>query len=643
MAQVIHRLCALLVFMIVTTSLVLVREIGTISAKTQIITAFGRMRGKLPSQAELPETTFETQTTSEIALQNVEGYDELARQLQESLEDFRYPFASAPDHLRLPDAYIYGSMAFDARRPSRRFKHLYRIYTRLFVQREPVHICILGGSNSAGSGLGKSMQEVRKTYNQSFAVRLEQWLNKHHPPKRGAHIVHNFGRGAVGSCYFQLLVEKLTDPNYIGGVPDLFILETSVNDVQSSDVTCFQGLVSKIVSTFTGTSIISLHLTNGPDFLNSCGSAAISQSYCKRNMKELEAKRNQTFRWCKKLDIVEHFGLLQIDLEVLRQMVCRRLKPFHYTKDTTEIIMHPHKYPPASRAQKRILKVIQDTDETQLAIEAPLLSLGSYNNNAAHDSEVIPNYRKPFKIVDKALAKKLGVSNTSAGNLGDLFVYSSDKLHIGRWGHLLAAAEIVSWLTWLSFSGHSAIAKESASSLKTKAHKTIWAAVSLDMQHYNERSRTAATNKHKPLHTDAVLDIYRLKPIKEANGWEYRDDTGMRKHGWITEDPHPRSISFKLPKFEKEVCGTYVIRLGYLKSYSENMAPFSVVVSDGVSQKRIVSQLKGRHELKASVLVEDIVAWFSGPNDLILNVTSQPSGEAKKVKIVGTYVSCDSG
>ena len=70
------------------------------------------------------------------------------------------------------------------------------------------------------------MKEVRTAYQEhSFAVKLEKWLNEFLPPKVGSHAVHNFGRGAVGSCYFLLLFEKLTDTAYLGAETDLLFLK----------------------------------------------------------------------------------------------------------------------------------------------------------------------------------------------------------------------------------------------------------------------------------------------------------------------------------------------------------------------------------------------------------------------------------
>lgn len=566
--------------------------------------------------------------------------------LNTTLEDFRYPTRNAVEQFRLPDYYFASTSAKTARRAPHRFKRLHRIYSRLFVEKEPVHVSILGGSNSAGSGLGKSAKDVRQAYNQSYAVRLERWLNKFFPPKEGAHIVHNFGRGAVGSCYFQLLFEKLTDPGYVGAETDLFILETSVNDVLSNDMECFHQLVSKISTTYPNASIISLHLASGPDFFMSCNLKQVSLSYCHKKLHGQEGallaphKHKKLAMWCKKLKIVDEFRILQVDLEMLRHMVCRSMAPFQHTRATSETTMHPSAQSISIRrphAKQRLLEFIARTNPDQLSKEALLLTLGTYNNTASHDKNVITSYKRPFAEVEAAIAAKLGPTRFERVTLGDLVVFSSDRVHIGRWGHLLVTAEIAIWLTWLSVVGQAGIEEERPVRGAAR-NNTVWAATTFDMSHYNRRSRSKATNKHKPIHNKAVLDIYPLQPMAEAQGWKLYDDSGMQKRGLITQDPEPRNISFKVPRHRGDPCDLFIIRLGYLKSYAGLMGNFSVDLHETISDRHVKSYWTGLHEELVSVFVDSVIGVIRGANDIVITITSAPKGTARKVKIVGLYV-----
>lgn len=571
----------------------------------------------------------------------------LVEKTREKLADFRYPIPTKAEIFRLPDFYFASTRARAARKPTHKFKHLSRVYSRLFVERQPVHITILGGSNTAGSGLGKSMQDVRASYNQSYAVRLEKWLNKVYPPRHGSHVVHNFGRGAVGSCYFQLLVEKLADPAYLGAPTDLFILETSVNDVLSNDMLCFRQLISKINSAFPNASIVSLHLTSGSDFLKSCNIEPMSLTYCLDDL-DLEGSnvtlawnhKSHMEKWCQKRHIVEEFGILQVDLEMLLYMVCHGIPPFQHAYYTSEMMLyarHTTHFPRSKRAKSRLLHYIARIDSKQLAKEAPLLTLGSYNNSKVHDSSVLESYKLLFEDIDAALAAKIGPFVAESGVLGDLILFTPDRVHLGRWGHLLIAAELAIWLTWLETAGYGGIEK-ALKPEKSSGHQTIWAATTFDSGYYNKRSRNRETNKHKPADPKAKLDIFPLKPVTRAQGWRLYDDSGMQKQGWITSDLISRNISFKLPALEGSPKDRYIIRLGYMKSYVGQMANFSVDVHETGTRRHIKTNWTGYHEDRVSVFVDDIVAIVSGRNRIVLTVTSLPKGPAVKVKIIAVYV-----
>ena len=68
------------------------------------------------------------------------------------------------------------------------------------------------------------------------------------------------------------------------------------------------------------------------------------------------------------------------------------------------------------------------------------------------------------------------------------------------------------------------------------------------------------------------------------------------------------------------------------------MAVFKVTTYN--SQKREIDSivLNGHHEEKVSIFVRKAVTKFQGPKRIRLSITSLPSEKAKKVKIVGIYI-----
>ena len=570
-------------------------------------------------------------------------------EMKEPLEDFRYPANLKITSLRLPDYYFTSSVAQQVRKPRGKLKHLSRVYTKLFVERKPIHISILGGSNSAGAGLGKSMKEVRSAYQEhSYAVKLEKWLNDIFPPKEGSHVVHNFGRGAVGSCYFLLLFEKLTDPAYLGAETDLFILETSVNDILPHDMTCFDQLVSRIVERYSDTSIISLHLATPPDFLKACNFQPSTMSNCVNGtfpgvfQSRSTGRYKTSERWCDKRGIVDKHSLLHIDLEMLLHMLCQSIPPFQHAKATTAIMneVSAHALPgmaPTLSPKAELFKYVSSTSPSQLRREVLLLTEGSYNRSLAYDDLVAHKYKQPFTQIEREIATKIGRVDGEPGRLGDLSIFAADRMHIGRWGHLLLTAEIATWFLWLASFGKNGIEHE-AKAIHQSTDKTVWAAITFDMGYYNKRSRNKATNKHKPAREDASLDIYPLRASGAAVGWRLFDDSGMQKRGLITEDPVPRRISFNMPTFNGSEGEQFVVRLGYLKSYKPNMASFDVDVHERLSNEHFKTRLTGNHKENVSVFVDSTIAVLNGTNDVLITVTSLPHAFARKVKIVALYV-----
>ena len=571
----------------------------------------------------------------------------IVQRLNETLDVFRFPIRAESEELRLPDSYFASKKAVRLRTRSAKFKHLSQIYTRLFVERKPVHVSILGGSNTAGSGLGKSMKEVRNAYtNTSYAARLERWLNKFFPPKEGTHTVHNFGRGGVGSCYFLLLVEKLTDPAYLGGETDLFILETSVNDILRGDMACFDQLITRISNQNPFASIISVHLTTGPDFLQACEMKQRSTSSCvgvNRQPIPADPTNRSSYppaeRWCDKRQIVDKHRVLQIDMAILHYMFCNSIPPFQHSRFISEMSFAKRKrkkLAPCS-GKTMLLDYIARTDAARVKSEALLLTEGTYNNSDAYDSAVVSEYKRRFKEIERAISDKVGSLDVHAGMLGDFSLFSSDRIHIGRWGHLILTAEIATWLTWLSLIGYDGIENDN-SLTNTVVEKTVWAAVTFDMGYYTTRSQSSVTNKHKAAGPGAKLDIHPLRPSKDCFGWKLMDDSGMHKNGLITLSDTPQSISFQLPKFSAEPHETFTVRLGYLKSYVAQMANFSVVLNETRSNTQQTTYLTGRHKQKVSVFVDSVVGLVNGTNEVKITVTSLPYAQANKVKIVAVYV-----
>ena len=568
----------------------------------------------------------------------------LTSRLNETLVEFLYPTNEERASLRLPDGYFSSALAEMVRKPRFKFKHLRRFYSRLFVERQPLHVTVFGGSITAGSGMGKSQKEVRLTYNASYAVRLERWLNKFYPPRSGSHIVHNFGRGAVGSCYFSLLVEKLADPRYLGGETDLFILETSVNDVLSKDMACFDQLVSKIISTYPNASVVSLHLTTGSDFLKSCFVKPLTLLTCEDEIEQTSRYYNLTRlhqnhmrMWCQKRQIVNKYELLQIDLNMLLNLFCAAVPPFQHAYDTAEMTLYSfaHKIR-SSAAQQRLLDSVANANETELNQSFPLLTQGSYFSSHIYDGDRMSAYKEPFEAIGQAILSKLGYVPNEPGMLGDMVLFATDRKHLGRWGHLLVAAELAVWFTWMEVVGPSAMQEDTEIHSVHKV-RTIWAAVTFDLQYYSKRSGIKG-NKHKPVSKGAKLDIHPLKPVEEAAGWKLYDDAGMQKQGYITQSKEPRNITFKLPKLDGGPDDIFTVRLGFLKSYTQNMGHFAIDVHDTYSDKHITTVHSGYHEDLVSVFVDTVVGVVAGTNDISLTVTSRPVGKARKIKLVAVYV-----
>ena len=575
----------------------------------------------------------------------------LLQRLRENLVDFRYPTKHRVETLRLPDFYFASSRARNARKPARKFKHLSRVYSRLFVEKEPVHITVLGGSNTAGTGLGKGANDTQSAHHQSYAVAFERWLNKVYPPKHGSHVVHNFGRGAVGSCYFQLLIEKLADPSYLGAQTDLFVLETSVNDVLSNDMACFGQLLSKITAAFPNSSIISLHLTSTTDFLNSCTIEPLSLSYCKEdidlagtNISLSPQHLRHIARWCAKSKTIAKYDILQVDLEMLLYMICRGIPPFQHAYFTSELVIfapevkRQDQVRRCGRAKERLLSYISQQNSKKLLTELPLLTWGTYNNTKAYDPGTVNAYRAPFVPIENLIASKVGQARGVSEALGNLFLFT-DRVHIGRWGHMLVAAELAIWTTWLETVGYDGIVKEERKQTVVR-NKTIWAATTFDVKFYHghTRGRVTRLNMHKPADKNAKLDINPLRATEKAQGWRIGDDSAMHKEGYLTKDVVSRNISFKLPRFEASASDLFVVRLGYMKSYAPIMGNFSVDVYDTLSGTRSQTNLTGYHNDRVSVFVDDVVGVVNGTNQIVLTVTSLPKGKAVKVKIIAIYV-----
>ena len=420
---------------------------------------------------------------------DVEVRDIAAGEIEvDPLENFRYPIRGVR-RFGLDDEYFSAkSRAFYGREQSR----LSHFYHKALRRREASHVVVLGGSNSQGMGVGISTLERRFFYNTSYTQLLEEWLNKYYPPKTGKHVVHNFGQGAVGSCYFDLLLEKLITPGYIGGTPDLFILETSVNDLDEQDTTCFKGLVKHIDRHFPGVSQLSVHLVSGKDFIRSCKFEPASLFYCKSDISKLpfvtKWHRRSLAQWCRKRRIAADLDLFQIDMGMALKYMCEKRYPLQHVVSVNKYMYYVFNRNWAERYEKayregraEIMSFIKKSSAKKLEEEAPLVSLNTFNNPDViweNEDKKIPdeeverakNYYKRFREVNEEIKAKLKSAPTSPGFVGDLHMYAPDTLHVGRWGHLLLAGKTLRYLLWLCVSNYSSTRSRDGNSVPILEH-----------------------------------------------------------------------------------------------------------------------------------------------------------------------------
>lgn len=121
-------------------------------------------------------------------------------------------------------------------------------------------------------------------------------------------------------------------------------------------------------------------------------------------------------------------------------------------------------------------------------------------------------------------------------------------------------------------------------------------------------------------------------------GWKLRDETSKGKPGYITLSDEPATVMFLLPPYNVPLNDTFTFKIGFLKSYDPSMADFNVTLRDRVTKKSVSKVLSGRYESKVSIFVDEVVGTFHGSNRVSVSVQSLPRGEAKKVKIIGLYV-----
>lgn len=381
----------------------------------------------------------------------------------DALEHFRYPIRGVK-RFGLDEEYFEAKQRPYFGRKQARLSHFFH---KAMVRREATHIVVLGGSNSQGMGVGITTLERRTLYNTTYTQLLEAWLNEYYHPKEGKHIVHNFGQGAVGSCYFDLLLEQLITPGYIGGAPDLFILETSVNDLEEQDTTCFLSLVKHIDRHFPGVSQLSVHLVSGKDFIRSCKFRPVTFYYCKRDSAKLPfvTKWHQQclVQWCRKRGIVEDLELLQLDLSWMLKYTCDRRFPLHHSLGVHKMMFYiftrkwAERYDKAYReGRAEILEFIQRSTKDNVYADAPLISLNTFNNPNvvwASDEPNNPpktpakNYYQRFVEVNAKIKSKIQTAEAAPGLVGDLHLYAPDTLHLGRWGHLLLTGKQSSLLS----------------------------------------------------------------------------------------------------------------------------------------------------------------------------------------------------
>ena len=170
-----------------------------------------------------------------------------------------------------------------------------------------------------------------------------------------------------------------------------------------------------------------------------------------------------------------------------------------------------------------------------------------------------------------------------------------------------------------------------------KAEKTVYAALTLNTNFYTGVERRKL-NKHRAV-KGAVMHMQPLLADGFAPGWRLHDETSKGKPGYIVEESKSSPLTFRLPHFNVPKSVTYTFKIGFLKSYTPNMADFNVTLTDQMSGKTVSKVMSGRlHDARVSIFVHEVVGTMQGSNQVTVMIQSLPKGPAKKVKLVGLYV-----